>query len=251
MVNQSAESEIKIIGDDLCKLADLLITDGICTNTGSLEAAGNSCSKMATETNWGYKFFNLDFNIDEVRSRIPSFCTDLILRFSIDIEGVVQKEKEISNPLNKLFFDIEITGSYLDEKEDKVIPLHCSWHFDKHLKEEGDGSPKYSHPEYHIAFGGKKMEGREIYGSTLILPSPRIAYPPMDGPLGVNFILQNYYHKDRIKNILTNPLYMQIIEKSQNRLILPYAQSLISKWINIGEVVKDDFNYKSVFPLFM
>lgn len=251
MADRSSASEIKTIGDDLCKLADILITEGICINTGSLDAAGNSCSKSASESLWGYKFFNLDFNIDEVGSSIPVGCTDLVLRFSIDIEGIPPLEKIISNPLSKLKFDIEILGSFHDENKDEIVPLHSAWHFDKHIHKDGDALTKYSHPEYHIAFGGEKMEGKDIYGSTLILPSPRIAYPPMDAPLGINFILQNYFNKKKNKRILNNPIYSQIIKNSQNRLVLPYAQSFISKWVNLGNTFSDDFDHKSIFPLFM
>ncbi len=251
MAKESKELSNDSIGEDLCKLADWLIKEGLCANTGSLNAAGSLCIKKAGEPQWDYKFGDLDFKIDEVGGTIPTGATDLTLRFSMDIMGMPEsKDNNITNPLLKLIFDIEISGSFYDPAIDKVRDLFCSWHLDKNVGKEGDAKTKFSHPEYHFTFGGNKMEGKgEIYGSTLILPSPRIAHPPMDAVLGVDFILNNYFHKDHIKKIVTNPEYTEMVKKSQNRLWKPYFKSVSSKWQEYpAPIFGSTFTYNDLWP---
>ncbi len=236
----------EIIGRDLLSLSEILINEGLCNDTSSLNIAGNLCLKSSDLDFWSYKVGNLDFALDTMGKILPTDATDLILRFSINIKSDVIGNGIINNPLQSLFFDIEITGNYLDS-DCKIVDLHCAWHLDKHISEAGDGKPHYSHPEFHFTFGGNKMPNKD-YGATLIFPTPRFAYPPMDAILGVDFILQNYYHKDRIKNIIQNPIYRDIIRKSQERLWKPYFKSLASKWITDCEF-NDNFTYEKLFPL--
>lgn len=251
MAKQNNELDAKILGENICKLATIISDAGICNDTGPLNHAGNQCIKNAQDSTWNYKFSYLEFNISSQPGCIPTETDQLKLRFSIDIKGIIPDENPeiIMNPLEQLRFDLELLGQGFDEKED-VVDLHASWHLDKHIRKKDDGSPKYSHPEYHLAFGGDKMEANpHIYGASLILPSPRLSYPPMDAVLGINFILQNYFHKKDIAGILSNPDYRAIIYYSQKLLMKPYITSLMSFWtggnLQYGEFI-DPF---SIFPL--
>jgi len=247
------ELDAKIIGDDLCRLANIIWDAGICTDIGPLTSAGNSCSKNATKDEWSYRFDFLEFNISSQAGCIPAECEDLKLRFSIDIKGIIQDDpKLIKNPLKNLKFDLELIGTGYDFVNNNILQLHSSWHLDKHIRAAKDNKPKYSHPEYHLAFGGSKMEAKnDLYGSSLILPTPRLAYPPMDAALGINFILQNYYQKDKIAPILDNTDYKSIISNSERMLIEPYAKSMLSNWCNLDCKFEDYFDGNSIFPLAM
>lgn len=246
MQKQTNEILSEIIGRDLLLLSEILINEGLCTDTSSLNTAGNLCLKSQDSEFWSYKVGNLDFALDSMGKIIPSGATDMFLRFSIIIKSDVFDEKVTNNPLQSLFFDIEITGNYIDG-DYNLADLHCAWHLDKHISKPEDGQAHYSHPEYHFTFGGNKMANRD-YGATLIFPTPRFAYPPMDAILGVDFILQNYFHKDRIKGVVQDPIYRNILKKSQERLWKPYFKSLASKWIADGEF-NDNFTYEKLFPL--
>lgn len=174
------------------------------------------------------------------------------MRFSIDIRGIIPEHESdtILDPLEKLAFDIEVVGWGFGQEKQDLIDLHASWHLDKHIRGENDGKPKFSHPEYHMAFGGNKMEANpNIYGASLILPSPRLSYPPMDAVLGINFILQNYFNKTQIGGILANPEYRAIIHYFQELLMKPYMTSLMSFW-NRGNLRFGNYiDPLSIFPL--
>jgi len=218
-----------------------------------LTHAGNFCSKNATATDYNYKFNYLEFNIPNQPGIVPSVCDQLKLRFSIDLIGIIDNEEDntVKNPLKALAFDLELSGLGLTDQAEEMS-LHSSWHLDKHIRGKKDGLTKFSHPEYHLAFGGNKMEANDgMYGGSLIMPTPRLAYPPMDAALGVNFILQNYFHKDTIAGILSNPIYRRIILESQERLFLPYAKSFYSNWFNIGLKFDQFFQPVDIFPLFI
>jgi hypothetical protein len=250
MAKLSKEIENKEIGEDLCLLAELLFSEGLCIDTSALNNAGNVCSKIPENNQWKYSLGKLDFSIDEVGSTIPPTATELVLRFSISIGGSENGVNEITDPLNSLTFDLEISGSFYDDEVNDVLDLYCSWHLDRHIFQAGDGKNKFSHPLYHFTFGGNKMEGSGLdFGSTLILPSPRLAYPPMDAILGVDFILQNYFHKDKTNKLMENPKYLEMVKKSQTRLWQPYFDSIAAKWGNAGNVKYNvDFTYNRILP---
>ena len=251
MAKKNKELDGKIIGDNLCTLATMLADAGLCNDVGPLTHAGNLCSKNATATDYTYKFNYLEFNISTQPGAVPALCDQLKLRFSIDITGVIEADNSliIDNPLKSLNFDLELIGLSYDI-ELTEISLHSSWHLDKHIRGKKDGVTKYSHPEYHLAFGGSKMEANDgIYGASLIMPAPRLAYPPMDAALGINFILQNYFHKDKIEKVISDPIYKKIMYNSQDRLMRPYFQSIYSNWFNEGVSFVEHFDCKSNFPL--
>jgi hypothetical protein len=242
--------ENREIGDDLCLLAELLVSEGLCIDASALNTAGNACSKIPESDQWTYSLGKLDFSIDEVGSTLPAEATELVLSFSISITGNDDRVNEINDPLNSLTFDLEISGSFYDVKADDVTHLFCSWHLDRHVFQPGDGKSKFSHPLYHFTFGGNKMaESGLDFGSTLIMPSPRLAYPPMDAILGIDFILQNYFHKDKIRKLMENPKYLDMVRKSQTRLWQPYFESIATKWTNVGNVKYNiDFTYSKIQP---
>lgn len=254
MAKRRSELDAKILGENICKLAGIISDAGLCANVGPLNHAGNECTKNAQDAVWHYKFNFLEFNIASQSGCIPAEIDELKLRFSIDIKGIIPDDTSdtVLDPLEKLTFDLELLGRGFDEEKQDLIDLHASWHLDKHIRGADDGKPKYSHPEYHLAFGGNKMEvNSAIYGASLILPSPRLSHPPMDAVLGINFILQNYFNKKQIAGILANPEYRAIISYSQELLLKPYMISLTSFW-NRGNLKFGNYiDPISIFPLFV
>jgi hypothetical protein len=248
----SRESENKSIGSDLCNLSILLQNAGLCNDIGPLQSAGNSCISKANTTTWGYTLQKIVFIADEVGGRMASDSTDITVSLSIEIEGRTPDSLDIINPLSKLSFDIEIDGWRINEKMDVIENLYAAWHLDRHIFDQEDAKTKYSHPLYHFTFGGNKMEnkGHDAYGTALILPSPRLCYPPMDAVLGIDFILQNYIHKDKIKKLIEDPKYTEILQNAQTRIWKPFFCSIYSHWNKESYTIDTDFAPVKLFPLY-
>ncbi|MEO7048148.1 MAG: hypothetical protein ABI091_22815 [Ferruginibacter sp.] len=242
----SNELENKIIGSDLCKLAELLNRFNLCDDVSSLDTAGQHCMYSSSDNSWNYDLGKIVFKVDEVGGRIPTHSEDFSVSLSVQIAGI-NKSEEIKNPLSKLIFNIEIEGIHSETGSD----LYASWHLDEHIFLAGDEKPKYCHPIYHFAFGGEKMEEkRDMFGGCLILPTPRFAYPPMDAALGIDFILQNYFHKDKIVEIIHESQYLEIMQSAQERLWKPYFFSIMSNWDAETYTPANNFSSKMLFPLF-
>ena len=102
-----------------------------------------------------------------------------------------------------------------------------------------------------MTYGGNRLEGRGVdnFGASLILPSPRIAYPPMDVILGIDFILQNYFPLDKISKLLDESKYREIVFNSQQRLWKPYYISLSSVWNTLaGATFEKGFEHFNINP---
>lgn len=248
------ELESKNIAADLCKLALLLNTYELCNDVSPLDKAGQSFIYIDS-SNWKYELQKLTFtDANEVGGRMPSDASEISISLSLKIEGshANGEENELSNPLSELAFDLEIDSQRINPTTYTIDDLYSCWHLDLHIAKIGDGDTKYSHPLYHFAFGGHKMEtkGDLFCGNVLIMPSPRLMYPPMDAVLGIDFILQNYFDKTKITPLLADPEYIQIVQNSQLRLWKPFFTSLYSHWNNLDLNINDTFIHKKLFPFY-
>lgn len=103
----------------------------------------------------------------------------------------------------------------------------CSWHLDLDTSTDH----RYIHPRFHLTYGGTKMrdtfhDGSSCFGQLLLLVTPRIPCMPMDGILAIDFILNHFYKKDDIGEILSNSQYRKAVKSSQKRLWKPYYDSI-------------------------
>jgi hypothetical protein len=187
-----------------------------------------------------YKIENLCFY---VISKIAGAKPDNLNYFQIYLDIMLMTADELSHetdPLHAYYLDINIQG-YASEKN-RSKNYHSSWHLDKHKPKD---PTKYSHPTYHFQFGGKKME--LIDEELCVLSSPRIPHPPMDLFLGFHFVLANFYNNkqyDFVNNLLTDPVYQQIIGRAKSRLWKPYFGAFGTSNTH------KDFTIKNIFPLY-
>lgn len=215
----------QIIASDIFDFAELLVSHNIIQDAKSLYDASARLQSSQNVSEWKYECGNIKFSAEgAIAGSIPQQIYLVEIIFSISLVGIFQNEGNLfSNPLTELSFDIELEGW------DKNAELfYASWHLDKHIE-----SPQcaYVHPEYHFTFGGNKLEEKgNVFGSSLILPSPRIVYPPMDVILGIDFILQNYFSRDKICKLLEESKYREIISSAQQRIWKPYYLSLANSW---------------------
>lgn len=257
-MNKELENN-KVIGRDLCVLARLLIDYGLCSDTSALDKAGQICQYLNESDRWHYTLDKIVFRIDSVGHRIPQDSYELTASLSIDIRSNgIEVEDVLSDPLEYLVFDIEVEGFRDNFETQELDCLYSSWHLDRHIANEGDGETKYIHPMYHFTFGGNKMGVKgDVFGDCLILPSPRIAHPPMDAILGIDFLLQNYLHRDKITSLISDPEYIDIIHRAQERLVKPYFLSIVSFWNEIlfkhetdHIVTHHQFSNKTLYPFY-
>lgn len=245
-----------MITNDFAHLASLLFDAKICRDTDQLNKIVGRLYNVDHSDEHKYKVVDFEFiNIDKIGKSIPVAVDDLEIKFSVCIDSKQNTIGIIHDPLNDLKFNIELTGFMLNEEYPDGMALHSSWHLDRHIFEKSEEESKYSHPHYHFTFGGDKMKARlgvMDYGQSLILPTPRIAYPPMDAILGIDFIIQNYYTKNKVQDILTDSQYIQIISDAQERLWKPYYMSIFSKWkCAVSDNIDGDFRYNKLLPFLM
>lgn len=239
----------KILASDIFDFAELLVSHDIVQDAKSLydAAAKLQCSQNVSE--WMYECSNIKFSVEGAfAGTIPHKVGLVDIIFNITLKGTFQTtENKYLNPLAQLSFDIELEG--LRDFDDKIDTFYACWHLDKHIP--GTGTPTYVHPEYHLTFGGNRLEekGVDNFGSTLILPAPRIAYPPMDAILGIDFILQNYYPLSTIANLINDSKYKEIIGNAQDRLWKPYYLSLSAAWdISTSSSFEQGFEHFNLNP---
>jgi hypothetical protein len=245
------ESENSLIGADLCKLSLLLNNHGLCSDTSPLESAGQACMGLPESSNWSYTVNKIAFTATEI-GRLATDAEDISVSLTMGITGKKTISEQVENPLDDLSFNIEIEAIRPNSVKNHFDTLYAAWHLDRHISHPGDGENQFSHPLYHFAFGGENMEGKgyDFYGNTIILNSPRLIYPPMDAILGIDFILQNYIHRDFIQELIRDPEYKTIVRRSQERLWKPFYMSLYSHWDPRVCNTEETFTPIKLFPLF-
>lgn len=234
----------KLLSLDMFDLAQLLVSNDLVKDAKSLFDTSSKLFNMPDGSDWDYECGNLQFHFEgSVSGSIPQQIEYVEIFFNISLHGeFYNDEKVLLNPLNDIYnFDIELIGWNTNAEN-----FFGSWHLDKKNK---SSPPSYIHPEYHLTFGGNKLEAMgNIFGSALILPSPRIVHPPMDVILGIDFILRNYFPLDRIKDLIDDSRYVEIISNAHYRLWRPYYLSLASKWHQIEFQLDSTFSYSLINP---
>ena len=132
------------------------------------------------------------------------------------------KTEEEKKDTNMSIYDcnIQVKGY----EEEKGIRRLFAWHLDCEETTVG----KFIHPHFHFHAGGKKLSGLDT-GSLLMISSPRIAYPPMDLPLAVHFIIRNFVHRDDMAHqykILEDKSYKWIVNQSVKYILKPYFKKV-------------------------
>jgi hypothetical protein len=165
---------------------------------------------------------------------------DFLAIIDLDLKFTSNTKDQSSIEIITLIFNIhlKITG-YNNQVEDFI---QSAWHLDYHNPTPNKGDTlkpdKTAHPLYHLQFGGKKVD--EGYknrglGNMLHLDSPRIATPPVDIVLGIDFLLSNFLHKDYYSKIKKEPLYTDAIKYSQNAFWKPYYQKIANFWTSSSD----------------
>ena len=212
------------LGADLQYIANILQNENICTDVTPLYNA------IGELKNGAYNLQKLKFKIYVIPNNTRPNVKLLEILLNVQIAETKCDENNICNAVSNYNFSIEISGKYGEKT------VHSSWHldFDNTIESE------YIHPSFHLTYGGKTMKSKEL-GDVLLLPAPRISYPPMDAVLGIDFILSNFVKKEKYNRIKANSQYRAAVRHSQQRLWRPYMLLLAKHWCSF----KNCQQYKS------
>jgi hypothetical protein len=220
------------IARQLDMFAELLVRNQIVLDASPLNKAAAQCRMNNTTGKWKYSLENLLFRrLGEFKTFQNKFdIQNASLELSVVIEGSCDEPNE-NDPLNTLVLDIVITGMY--EGEEDADSACAAWHLDRHIYDENSEEPEFAHPIYHFSFGGLHLEKTQnpLRTSVLLVDTPRLAHPPMDAILGIDFVLTNFMGLS-ISSVRSDTFYINTVGTMQHRLWKPYVNSLQSFWVS-------------------
>jgi len=201
------------LSTDLQQMARILQTAKICSDITPLNNASRELKKGA------YNLQKLKLKVDNVPNNTRPNVKSLEVLLNVQIKETKPNGNSICNPVSNYNFSIEISG------KDGEQTVHSSWHLDF----DNSVNSNYIHPSFHFTYGGETMKSTKL-GDVLLLPTPRISYPPMDAVLGIDFVLSNFVRKNIYDRIKVNSQYKAAVKRSQERLWKPYMLSLANHW---------------------
>lgn len=209
------------ITNELLALSRVLQEDSskVVINPEVLMSAANQI-RNSKDTYWSYEVVDLQLRVDIPQNVLPHKCgTELNIHIDLDLSG---KYDDVDDDvLTELILQIRI--------ETDTQQNICSWHFDRHIGVDTD-EPEEAHPLYHFQHGGHAMKDiAESLGKTLLLPAPRLAFPPMDAILSLDFVLSNFAGRSW-QELRNESTYTRLLEESQKRHWRPYIKQLASWW---------------------
>lgn len=224
MVKRVKLSEIRRrMSNDLITLSQILEkhTSAVVLNSDVLKSSANQCLQ-GTGTAWKYEVAGLQLRVNAPQNVLPRNAgKTLNLNIDLDLGGIC--DDELHDCFTELILKIRI------ESEDRASM--CSWHFDRHIVDENGGDHAIeAHPLYHFQHGGHEMkELADSLGHVLLLPAPRMAYPPMDAVLSIDFLLSNFAGKEW-KTLRDDSTYVRLLQEAQYRHWKPYVERIATWW---------------------
>lgn len=230
------------IMEDLGKLALLLNQYGICKTTDTFYKIQNEirvrCSDnivwdYGNNSEADYDFIN--FSIPKMAHTRPSDVDDISISLSVKSKGkksqVVQTNHFEKLSLQLIIQAYAIDNSYVEKN------VKSAWHMDM----DTDPNNDFTHPLFHINFGGKELEDEIDTGDILLMRSPRLMHLPLDIFLGVDFVIQNFI--GRKHDIYQDFDYQRIIKKYKYLHWKPYALAFADNFYDLGDSLKIDKDF--------
>ena len=223
----------KELAEELRTLAHILSQNQLVRDLSPLKSAADNCiGTNPRGDHWEYDCKGLLFTVDDkhlqkYKNTIPGRLDRVRIELSVRVGGKCWNRQNCTDPFNKLGVDCKI------EAWAKGRPRHsfiCAWHLDRNQGDTDEASQHFVHPSYHFQFGGRRLPKNLGYGRSLLLEPPRLAHPPLDAILAVDFVLTNYF-PDTWKKLRHNrQQYARVVQQAQNRCWHPYANATASNW---------------------
>lgn len=221
--------------DELYRFAAALRKSSLQCDVSSLDRAGSKCRGAAPEGkgSWGYKLDGLLFQEpDDAKHIRPKGASFKAVEINIDLTGKCAEEgAQNGDPLLHLGVEVILVGEV--KKENSKVSLRSAWYMDRYDSvgdriTAGKNVKCPVHPCYHVQFGGKHIKAVDP-GEMIVVNPPRLAHPPMDAILAVDFVLSNYFSSQWLE-LREDSEYFPLVRKAQQRFWLPYAQALMRNW---------------------
>lgn len=193
----------------------------ICTNPEVLAMAIKDLTSpsQSGRTSWRYKLEGLQFECVYEGGSQP-ISKDLQLKIQLAMTAAGNIENPAHDPFNELAINFIVSTDFKGQ-------VHMdTWHFDRHIVNEDSCEPTDVHPYYHLQRGGKELHHlKNDIGKTLVIEPPRIAQPPLDVVLAVDYLISNYAgYAWRDLQGLTE--YRSLVRECQDDLWKPYVVTI-------------------------
>lgn len=215
-------------------LADILSREEIVRDASFIyNSAGSFSGDEKKSRMWRFEMVDLEFTaIDTTDTQLqrikPTDARELNILLTIELIANCVDKDDLNDPFDYLQLDLEVRGNSIGNSRAHVF---CAWRLDKQPHGQ---SGHFVHPLYHIQYGGEKVweqcQDDEDYGRQLLLTSPRIAHPPLDPILAVDFVLSNFFAEKWAKLRNDAGDYIDLVKEAQNRYWRPYAIAMASNW---------------------
>jgi hypothetical protein len=215
------------ISKELRDAAMILEKARVCRDVGPLLSAANKTLRSGGN-NWSYGITNLLFFVSDVTAYPPSLG-EITCRLTVNAAGLCILSDDACDPMTSLEIDIILEASSPSTQHKHLQ----SWHFDRHVG--GTFDSVNAHPRYHFSFGGRRLEEHAteskipFYDFLLVLDSPRLMHPPLDGVLALDFVLSNFAAQswNRLRGQRD---YVALMRGAQRRSWKPFASALLTHW---------------------
>ncbi len=244
---------------DLGKLADILQNEAVCADTNPLQQTIGSLrfyEDASGVVRSKYQLTRLVMRLGNLRRCFPPLVGNVSCTLSVRAESSIPVDPAPPHdPFDKLEINFILEG-YIPSQTGRYMQ---SWHFDRHIHNEGDNTPEDTHPMYHFQFGGRMMQDHAArsqmppettFGRTVLLDGPRLAHPPMDLILAVDFVLSHFLGQFRKRLARSNREYLKMVSRSQARIWKPYSDVLGYLWSR-QQVADTRWTASSLWPQFL
>jgi hypothetical protein len=215
------------LSKELSDLAALLEFRQVCPDVGPLRAAASQCSNCGGD-HWQYDITGLLIPLPHAVVTLPAGTAGVSCRLNVRVHGFCSSADGALDPMDRLSITLILDTSVAASQH----RLLQSWHFDRHI---GDKQANFAHPRYHFQHGGGQLQqhanncGLQFFDGLVFLESPRIAHPPLDGVLAVDFIISNFGGPQWIA-LRSDITYLRLVAQAQARNWLPYTAATSSHW---------------------
>lgn len=222
--------------NDLRRFAQALRKSRLSCDLTELDAAvAESMGDQYDGNIWGYTVGEVIFRgPDEPDEVVPQGASLSRIALRVKLEGVCDRDGQ-EDPLNDLGVNLKLVA---DSENGRKLKLY--WYMDR-SESEGNELELPVHPRYHFQFGGARAKRADT--GEIVLPSiPRIAHPPLDFCLAVDFVLSNFFKEQWVELRQNGDQYYGIVRDSQRLFWKPYARASNRGW----DRVSDQYSWQGV-----
>lgn len=215
---------------DLSRFATALRNSRLSCDVGGFNSASADCQSNPPNgsDSWGYSLSGVRL-IDPAEQKHvrPSGATLSELVLNVVLEGkCVPTNQRKQDPLTRLGVEIKILGVNAEGQK-----IRSSWYMDRHSAASPMKTPV--HPTYHFQFGGIQSKQAET-GNMIVASAPRVAHPPLDAVLAIDFALSNFFHEEWIELRTDKGQYYSVVKDTQRWLWMPYVKASDKGWDRVG-----------------